>query len=139
LARVKDESRSKIMASIKRRDTKPELLLRKELWRRGLRGYRLDVQLPGRPDIFFPKHKLCIFVDGCFWHGCPIHYKGVARNTEYWDAKIQRNIARDQAITKSLIAMGFTVMRFWDHEINCDGALKVADELQAFIQYGLRP
>lgn len=99
------------MASIKRRDTKPELLLRKELWRRGLRGYRLDVQLPGRPDIFFPKHKLCIFVDGCFWHGCPIHYKGVARNTEYWDAKIQRNIARDQAITKSLIAMGFAVMQ----------------------------
>lgn len=89
MARVRDESRSKIMASIKRRDTKPELLLRKELWRRGLRGYRLDVKLPGRPDIFFSKYKLCVFVDGCFWHGCPIHYKGVERNKGYWDAKIR--------------------------------------------------
>ncbi len=139
MARVKDESRSKIMASIKRRDTKPELLLRKELWRRGLRGYRLDVKLPGRPDIFFPKHKLCIFVDGCFWHGCPIHYKGVARNTEYWNPKIQGNVARDQAATKSLIAMGLTVMRFWDHEINGDGVLEVANKLQAFMQHGLQP
>lgn len=138
MARVRDESRSRIMAAIKRRDTKPELLLRKELWRRGLRGYRLDVKLPGRPDIFFPKHKLCVFVDGCFWHGCPIHYKGVARNAEYWNPKIQGNIARDQAVTKSLIAMGLTVMRFWDHEIDAGRVTAIVDIVQEFILHRQR-
>lgn len=122
------------MASIKRRDTKPEVLLRSELWRRGLRGYRLDVKLPGRPDIYFPKYKLCVFVDGCFWHGCPIHYKGVARNTEYWIPKIKGNIARDVATNNRLTMMGFAVMRFWDHEIAGDGVLVVADKLQEFIR-----
>jgi len=122
------------MASIKRRDTKPELLLRKELWRRGLRGYRLDVKLPGRPDIFFSKYKLCVFVDGCFWHGCPIHYKGVERNKGYWDAKIEGNTLRDRVADEKLFEMGFTVMRFWDHEITGKPVCVVADRLEEFIR-----
>jgi DNA mismatch endonuclease, patch repair protein len=133
VARIHEESRSKIMSAIKRRDTKSEILVRKELWKRGLRGYRVDVKLPGRPDILFPRYKLCIFVDGCFWHGCPIHFKGVASNVGYWMPKIQRNRQRDVQASDTLVRAGFVVRRFWDHEIVDDGGLRVVDEIEALI------
>jgi DNA mismatch endonuclease (patch repair protein) len=103
------------------RDTMPELRLRRELHRRGLR-YRLDQPIvPGtrrrRVDIVFPKAKVAVFVDGCFWHGCPEH--GVRRheiNGWYWPDKIAGNRERDAETDQRLRAAGWTVVRIWEHE-----------------------
>jgi DNA mismatch endonuclease (patch repair protein) len=111
------EQRSRIMSRIRRRDTKPELLLRKALWARGLRGYRLDFkQLPGRPDIVWTRHRLVVFVDGAFWHGHPSAFTH-GKSGEYWDEKISRNIRRDREAGAALLADGWTVIRLWDFEI----------------------
>jgi DNA mismatch endonuclease (patch repair protein) len=112
--------RRRIMQSNKARDTKPELAVRRELHRAGLR-YRVDVapvaQLRRRADIVFPRRKVAVFIDGCFWHGCPDH--GPTRfgtNPEYWMAKIDANRARDADTTETLTSAGWTVLRFWEHE-----------------------
>ena len=115
------------MASIRRRDTKPEMDLRKKLWALGLRGYRLDVNLPGRPDIYYPKTRLCIFVDGCFWHKCPKHFRAPHSNQEYWIPKIQGNIIRDSAADTELREKGFSVARYWEHEVRNDVDAVAAD------------
>jgi DNA mismatch endonuclease (patch repair protein) len=111
--------RSKLMRSIKSINTKPELMLRKELWALGLR-YRLNVaKLPGKPDIVFGKQKLAIFIDGEFWHGYKWDEKKpkIKANRDYWINKIERNIQRDERCTLLLKGMGYTVLRFWEHDI----------------------
>jgi DNA mismatch endonuclease (patch repair protein) len=133
MARTKESSRAKIMSSIRRRDTKIELLVRKELWKRGIRGYRVDVALPGRPDIYFPRFKLCIFIDGCFWHACPLHYKGVSTNREYWNPKIDRNKERDEENNKKLRGLGYQVKRFWDHEVAVDNGISVTNQIEEYL------
>ena len=110
------EQRSYNMSRIRGKDTVPELLLRKALWSIGLR-YRVHYKLPGRPDIVFVKHKIAIFVDGCFWHGCPEHGVRPKTNSSFWDKKIQGNIERDKKNQQKLEEMGWTVLRFWEHEI----------------------
>ncbi len=108
------------MARIRGKDTKPELLLRRALWRRGLRGYRTNVRpLPGRPDLAWRKHKLAVFVDGSFWHGHPRAFK-VGKSGAYWDKKIRRNMDRDRAANKALGEMGWVVLRFWDFDVRSD-------------------
>ncbi|WP_255251850.1 very short patch repair endonuclease [Nitrosomonas ureae] len=82
------------MSSVRGTNTKPELLLRKALWRRGLR-YRLNSALPGKPDIVLARYKIAIFVDGCFWHSCPVHGSLPETNMPFWKNKIARNIERD--------------------------------------------
>ena len=111
--------RSRCMSRIKRRDTKPEILLRSALWRRGLR-YRVDVNLPGRPDIAFTRARIAVFVDGCFWHGCPVHGRIPTSNLEYWDPKLRRNIGRDKENNEKLEEMGWKVLRFWEHDVKGD-------------------
>ncbi|MEW7988596.1 MAG: very short patch repair endonuclease [Candidatus Thiodiazotropha sp.] len=113
------EQRSRCMSRVKSKNTKPERLLRKELWRLGLR-YRLKNDLPGKPDIVFPGKKLAIFVDGCFWHGCPEHGEIPKTNKEIWKKKINRNIERDSENKNALISDGWTVLRVWEHELNED-------------------
>lgn len=111
------EQRSKCMSHIRGKDTKAELQLRKALWNEGLR-YRIHYKiLPGKPDIVFISSRLAIFVDGCFWHGCPIHFKFPNTNKEFWNRKINGNITRDQNINEQLKNMGWNVMRVWEHEI----------------------
>lgn len=107
------------MSRIRSRDTKPEFRLRRLLWARGLRGYRLHKKLPGKPDLAFSRAKLAIFVDGCFWHGCPSCGDGRApsSNTSYWNAKRKTNQERDARRTRELKAMGWTVVRLWEHEV----------------------
>lgn len=107
------------MSRIRSRDTKPEVRLRKLLWLCGMRGYRLRTKLPGRPDIVFTRARLAIFVDGCFWHGCPTCGDGRApsSNTGYWSAKRAGNKERDARRTRELEAMGWTVLRLWEHEV----------------------
>src|SRR6266567_2007470 len=107
------------MSRIRSRDTKPEVLFRRLLFGRGLRGYRLHVKLPGRPDIVFSRKKLVVFIDGCFWHGCPRCSDGRApvSNTSYWAAKRESNRLRDLSRTSELRRAGWTVIRLWEHDI----------------------
>lgn len=79
-------------------------------------GWRRHLSLPGRPDFAFPREKVAIFVDGCFWHGCPQHYRPPRRN-DYWQPKLQRNKARDRRATGDLRAMGWMVIRIWEHAL----------------------
>jgi len=115
-------ARSQLMSKIKSVNTKPELLLRKALWKEGYR-YRLNVsKLPGKPDIVFNKMKLVVFIDGEFWHGYMWHEKRekIKSNHDYWIKKIEGNIKRDKKNTETILSMGYTVIRFWEHEIKND-------------------
>jgi DNA mismatch endonuclease (patch repair protein) len=124
------EKRSMVMASIRGRDTKPEMMLWRELDHRILRKYP---RLPGRPDIGCVSRKVAVFVDGCFWHGCPSCYKPPATRPEYWSNKLKRNLANDEKVNKNLKASGFKVLRFWEHEVLRDAracAEKVNEALE---------
>lgn len=108
------------MRANRRRDTVPEKALRSELFGRGLR-FRIDfpVEVKGRsprPDVVFTRIKVAVFVDGCFWHGCPEHFKRPTSNRSYWDPKIARNIERDREQDQRLKEAGWTVVRVWEHE-----------------------
>ena len=114
--------RSKIMGRIRAKNTKPELLFRKALWKKGIR-YRINnKKLPGNPDISIKKYSLAIFIDGDFWHGYHWDEKKEAlkSNQQFWIPKIERNMQRDQEVNNKLGEMGFAVFRFWEHEIKTD-------------------
>lgn len=119
--KVDAASRSRNMAAIRRRDTRIEKHLRSGLWRAGLRGYRVDAaKVPGRPDVAFGRQKVAVFVDGCFWHQCPECYREPKSNTDYWRAKLERNVARDRAVDECLQKAGWVVLRVWEHEVERD-------------------
>jgi DNA mismatch endonuclease, patch repair protein len=122
--------RSLCMSRIRGKNTKPEIALRTALWSLGLR-YRLHTPLPGRPDIVFSRSRLAVFVDGCFWHGCPEHGVKPKTNSAFWQTKLERNIARDLRTSASLKAAGWTVIRIWEHEICQDISEAVERVLQA--------
>lgn len=104
------------MRAVRSSDTRPELALRKALWRHGFR-YRLGSRLPGRPDIVFVGRKVAVFVDGCFWHGCPRHYTFPRTALEYWAKKIRSNVMRDFQADLELQALGWSSVRVWTHEL----------------------
>lgn len=112
-------SKSEQMARVRSKDTGSELTLRKAVWKEGLR-YRLHTRLPGTPDLAFPGARVAIFVDGCFWHGCPDHYTRPVRNAEFWRAKLKRNRDRDKRVDRELKAAGWLVVRIWEHELRDD-------------------
>ena len=118
------------MAELPRKDTKPELHLRRELHRRGFR-YRVHVKVPGNGrrtiDVAFPGTRLAVYVDGCFWHGCPEHYAQPRANAEWWRWKIRRNRARDADTDRALKDAGWTVIRVWEHE----DVVVAADRIEA--------
>lgn len=128
------EQRHKNMKNIKSKDTKIEVVLRKELWHRGYRYRKNYNELPGKPDIVLTKQKIVIFCDSEFFHGKdwevlkPRLEKG--NNANYWLKKIERNIIRDQEINQQLNFLGWTVVRFWGKEIlnNTDECIKVIEE-----------
>jgi DNA mismatch endonuclease (patch repair protein) len=108
------------MSRIRSTNTVPELLLRRALWQRGLRGYRLHPRgLPGKPDIAWRRLKVAVFVDGAFWHGHPSAFRS-GKSGAYWDRKIARNMARDAAANAALAELGWQVVRLWDFEIRKD-------------------
>lgn len=110
------------MSRIQSRDTKPEIALRRALYAGGLRGWRCHRKdLPGKPDIAFGRAKVAVFVDGCFWHGHPDYFT-VGKSGDYWDTKIARTKERDRAAYAALQAAGWTVLRFWDIEVEKDAA-----------------
>ncbi|MCL5073656.1 MAG: very short patch repair endonuclease [Actinobacteria bacterium] len=111
------EQRSYCMSQIRSKNTKAEIKLRKCLYGNGLRNYKIHNNVLGKPDIFFSKKKIAIFIDGCFWHKCPKCFVRPKSKNEYWDKKIDKNVLRDKNVTKELKKLGFTVLRFWEHEI----------------------
>ena len=126
-----------------RRDTKPELAIRRLLHARGLR-YRVDlaplVGIRRRADIVFTRAKVAVYVDGCFWHGCPLHATKPKANAEWWAEKLSANQARDRTTDRQLLDAGWTVLRFWEHE----DAAAVADIVDRSVrsvpaQVDLRP
>ena len=113
------DQRIKNMQSIRSKDTSLELKLRSALWNEGIRYRKNYNKLPGKPDIAITKYKIAIFCDSSFWHGRNYKEKRkVATNPEYWDEKIIRNLQRDKKVNKQLHALGWTVLRFWDDDIN---------------------
>lgn len=107
------------MSTLGQRDTAPELAVRSELHRRGLR-YRVHTKpesdLRTKADIVFRPKRLCVYIDGCFWHSCPEHGTLPASNRESWEKKLRRNVERDTEVTRRLTEMGWTVLRYWEHE-----------------------
>ena len=110
---------SERMSRARRRDTEPEMLIRREAHRRGLR-YLVDAPLPGMPrrraDMVFTRRKVAVFVDGCFWHSCPVHTSIPRANRDWWVAKLRKNTERDRETDAHLRELGWTVLRFWEHE-----------------------
>ena len=108
------------MARQARRDTKPELALRSALHRQGLR-FRVDYHVPGMArrtiDVAFPGKKVALFVDGCFWHGCPLHGTYPTANADWWAEKIAANRRRDVETTEHLRGLGWQVLRLWEHDL----------------------
>lgn len=122
----------KSMLSNTRRDTSTELAVRRLLHARGLR-YRVDYPpVPGlrrRADIVFTRAHLAVFIDGCFWHGCPLHATSPKRNSEYWGPKLAANVARDADTNRQLETAGWHVLRFWEHEEPATVVERIATEL----------
>ena len=104
------------MIANRRRDTKPEIAVRRALHARGLR-FRVDYPvLPRRrADIAFPKRRIAVFIDGCFWHACPEHGTTAKANAAYWASKLRTNKQRDRDTVERLTSEGWTVLRFWEH------------------------
>lgn len=122
------------MQANRRRDTGPEMRLRQELFARGLRYFvdrRPFKTVRWRADLVFPRSRVAVFVDGCYWHGCPEHYSVPRVNTDYWAPKIEGNQARDRNFDELLRAAGWTVVRVWEHE-DVD---EVADRVEAAVRH----
>lgn len=124
---------SKVMRANVKTGTKPEVAVRSELHRRGLRFRKNHALRVGDvrtiPDIVFPKQRLAVFIDGCFWHRCPLHGSSPRSNSWYWSEKLSRNVERDVRTAQALTTAGWTALRFWEHE-RADGcAIAIADAL----------
>jgi DNA mismatch endonuclease (patch repair protein) len=110
--------RSEVMSRVRSRGNKDtELALAKLFRRNKIPGWRRNLKIFGKPDFIFPKLKLAIFVDGCFWHGCPKHETKPKNNRIFWKNKFARNKARDLLVTRTLRSQGWRVLRSWEHEL----------------------
>ncbi len=122
-----NEVTSRVMSANKAKDTKPEILLRKALWKKGVRGYRLHWKaVPGRPDLVFSKYQTAVFVHGCFWHRCPHCYLPMPKsNVAFWTAKFEKNTERDQRKQQAILQLGWKVIVIWECEIkrDCDATV----------------
>lgn len=122
-----------VMRANRRRDTGPELALRSALHRLGYR-YRVDAaplpELRRRADLVFRRQRVAVFVDGCYWHGCPEHYRGPATNPGYWSGKIARNRERDADTDAKLRQAGWSPVRIWEHEALPDAVERVRRALE---------
>lgn len=131
------------MSRVRNRDTQPELLLRRAVWRRGLR-YRLRSSLPGRPDLVFPSARLAVFVDGDFWHGHGWRERGFhsmeeqfegRNNAEFWRRKIARNVERDAEVSRRLAESGWMVLRLLESDVRRDTEA-AADRVENAVRRG---
>jgi DNA mismatch endonuclease (patch repair protein) len=119
----------KSMVGNRSRDTKPELALRSAVHAMGLRYRVARPPIKGlrrTADLLFPRQRVVVLLDGCFWHGCPEHYSSPRTNATYWSEKVERNVARDRDTDERLAEAGWTVLRIWEHEDVTDAAERVA-------------
>lgn len=115
------ENTSHVMSANKRKDTKPEIILRRALCDAGLSGYRLQWKVSGRPDIAYPGRKIAIFINGCFWHRCPYCNLPLPKsNTNFWVDKFKKNQERDERDVQALEDAGWIVITIWECEIKKD-------------------
>ncbi len=105
------------MQAVKSKDSKMEMKFRSALWKVGLRFFKNANNLIGKPDIIFPRKKIVVFLDSCFWHGCPKHLRLPSSNQQYWETKINRNRNRDNSVNENYLNLGWMVLRFWEHEL----------------------
>ena len=131
---VPDAATRRRMRNTRRRDTAFEMAVRRAVHARGLR-FRVDRTIPAagraRPDLQFPRARVAVFLDGCFWHSCPEHGTMPKRNADWWKAKIRANVERDRRHDREIEAAGWTVLRYWEHE---DPRL-VADRIEAAVRH----
>ena len=131
-------AKSAQMSRVRNRHTAPEMAIRRELHRRGLR-YRVNMALPQigrtRPDIVFTRARVAVFVDGCFWHRCPEHGTSPKTNAGWWRRKLDTNAERDRTTDTVLAEAGWTVIRIWEHE----DATTAADRVEATVRKPVSP
>lgn len=128
---VSVEKRSEIMSKVRSKDTIPEILVRQELWRRGLRYRKNCNKIVGKPDVCFIKKKIAIFIDSEFWHGKRYLEEGFLpkSNVSFWKEKFERNAERDKVVTESLLKDGWKVLRFWEKDVRKD-VQAIVDEIE---------
>jgi len=130
--RFSKEVRSRIMSSIRGKNTRPELLIRRMLWSRGKRYRVHDSSVFGNPDISNKSKNVAVFIDGCFWHGCARCYKEPKTNSEFWRNKIFKNKKRRTVVRSRLKKDGITILQFWEHEI-LSNPVKVTQKICMFL------
>lgn len=129
------EKRSQVMARIRGRDTRPELIVRRYLYSRGYR-YRKNVKgLPGTPDIVLRKHRVAVFIHGCFWHGHETHQRIPDTNRDFWQRKIERNKERDLRDKERLLAMGWSVVTIWECQLKPAVRARTLAALEYYINH----
>ncbi|WP_373293685.1 very short patch repair endonuclease [Actinomadura livida] len=133
-ARASSPGVRKSMQANKGRDTKPELALRRAVHALGLRyrvSHRPVPAVRRTADLVFTRAKVAVFMDGCFWHGCPQHHTKSATNADYWAEKVRRNRERDAETDRLFLDAGWLVLRFWEHEEPNEAALQIAEQVRA--------
>ena len=127
--------RSEVMSRIRGRGNKDTELALASIFRRNrISGWRRNQSVFGKPDFVFPKLKLAVFVDGCFWHSCPKHRTKPANNAAFWRKKLAANKARDRRVTRTLRRMGWRVVRIWEHELARKNEERLVGTLSAVSQ-----
>jgi len=123
--------RSEIMSRVRGRGNKTTELVAVKFFRRNrITGWRRHQSIFGNPDFIFPKLRLAVFVDGCFWHGCPKHATQPASNCAFWRKKLARNKTRDRLVMKTLRASGWKVLRIWQHELKRNNEVRLLARIQ---------
>jgi DNA mismatch endonuclease (patch repair protein) len=129
------EKRSAVMARIRGAGNKDtELRLIGLMRAAGVRGWRRKAAVFGKPDFVFPKERVAVFVDGCFWHGCPIHATWPKQNAEFWLTKISKNQARDRLVNRGLRKAGWRVLRIWEHDLTRKRALRTLGRIRRAVE-----
>lgn len=127
--------RSEVMRQVRSHGNRSTELRLIEVFRsNGITGWRRHQKLPGKPDFVFRTVKICLFVDGCFWHGCPKCYRRPSSSQEYWDAKVRRNKARDREVSRELKQCGWRVLRVWEHELRANNKANLLRRLGRGLQ-----
>jgi DNA mismatch endonuclease, patch repair protein len=110
------EQRSFCMSRIRGNGTSPELSLKEACEQLGLEPSQ-QALLAGKPDLIFPKSNVAVFIDGCFWHGCPAHYSAPSQRQQFWQRKLFANQLRDRSVTEELTEAGWLIIRIWEHDL----------------------
>jgi len=132
---VTPEIRSRIMSQVRSKGNRStELCMIRLLRDSRITGWKRNFALYGKPDFVFPRERVAVFVDGCFWHGCPRHCRLPSTRRRYWIAKVERNVARDKKTSRVLKRKGWIVVRFWEHDLHAKNAARKTQRLKRVVQ-----